>query len=121
MERCLWEIAAIEAELIAGNPEVEGLCLALSDWSAELRILRAEAKKTAGCEADGLVESESLRLDRVAAESVVPFCGRERQTHLLADGPRQESSQRVWLPSGDLEQLFRRRASRAFQQLKHLV
>jgi hypothetical protein len=40
MERCLREIAAIEAELLAGNPDVQGLCLALSDWHAELRILR---------------------------------------------------------------------------------
>jgi hypothetical protein len=29
----------IEAELLAGNPDIAGLCLALSDWSAELRIL----------------------------------------------------------------------------------
>jgi hypothetical protein len=27
--------------LLAGHPDVEGLCLALSDWSAELRILKA--------------------------------------------------------------------------------
>jgi hypothetical protein len=38
VERCLREIAAIEAELLAGNPDVAGLCLALSDWSAELRL-----------------------------------------------------------------------------------
>ena len=37
-----YEIAAIEAELLAGNPDVDGLCLALSDWSAELRILQRE-------------------------------------------------------------------------------
>jgi hypothetical protein len=42
IERCRREIAAIEAELLAGNPDVEGLCLALSDWWAELRILEAE-------------------------------------------------------------------------------
>jgi hypothetical protein len=42
MERCRREIAAIEAELLAGNPDVEGLCMALSDWWAELRILEAE-------------------------------------------------------------------------------
>ena len=42
MERCLREITAIEAELRAGNADVAGLCLALSDWSVELRILRAE-------------------------------------------------------------------------------
>jgi hypothetical protein len=41
MERCRQEIAAIEAELLAGNPDVAGLCLALADWSAELRILES--------------------------------------------------------------------------------
>jgi hypothetical protein len=45
MERCRREIAAIEAELLAGNPDVEGLCMALSDWSAELRILEAEPRQ----------------------------------------------------------------------------
>ena len=44
IERCRWEIAVIEAELLAGNPDVEGLCLALSDWSAELSILEAEQR-----------------------------------------------------------------------------
>jgi hypothetical protein len=45
MERCKREIAAIEAELLAGNPDVQGLCLALSDWWAELRILEAEQRQ----------------------------------------------------------------------------
>jgi hypothetical protein len=39
VDRCCSEIATIEALLRAGHPDVEGLCLALSDWSAELRIL----------------------------------------------------------------------------------
>jgi len=43
MERCRREIAAIEAEILAGNPDLPGLCLALSDWHAELRILQNEA------------------------------------------------------------------------------
>jgi len=45
MERCRREIEAVEAELLAGNPDVAGLCLALSDWSAELRILEAEQRQ----------------------------------------------------------------------------
>ena len=45
MERCWREIAAIEAALRAGHPDVQGLCLALSDWSAELRILRDEERR----------------------------------------------------------------------------
>lgn len=44
MERCLREIAEIEAELLAGHPDVEGLCLALSDWWAELRIIQGANK-----------------------------------------------------------------------------
>jgi hypothetical protein len=45
VERCRREIAAIEAEILAGNPDVEGLCLALSDWWAELRILEAKQRQ----------------------------------------------------------------------------
>jgi hypothetical protein len=45
MERCRREITAIEAELLAGNPDVHGLVLALSDWSAELRILEDEKRR----------------------------------------------------------------------------
>jgi hypothetical protein len=45
MERCRREIAAIEAEILAGNPDLQGLCLALSDWSAELRILQDEVRR----------------------------------------------------------------------------
>jgi hypothetical protein len=44
IERCRTEVAAIEAELLASNPDVAGLVLALSDWSAELRILQNEAR-----------------------------------------------------------------------------
>ena len=47
MERCRREIAAIEAELLAGNPDVQGLCWALADWSAELRLLEEERKNGA--------------------------------------------------------------------------
>ena len=42
MERCRLEIAAIETLIVSGHPDVEGLCLALSDWSAELRLLERE-------------------------------------------------------------------------------
>ena len=44
MQRCLREIAIIEGELLAGNRDVAGLCLALSDWWAELRIIEAEQR-----------------------------------------------------------------------------
>ena len=29
----------IEAALRAGHPDVEGLCLALADWSMEIRLI----------------------------------------------------------------------------------
>ena len=48
VERCRREIAAIEAELLAGNPDVQGLCMALRDWSEELRILEAEQAQEKG-------------------------------------------------------------------------
>ncbi len=53
MERCRREIAAIETEIVAGNPDVQGLCLALSDWSTELRILEGaqSQEKPAAAEA----------------------------------------------------------------------
>jgi hypothetical protein len=39
IDRCRREIAIAEAQLRAGHPDVQGLCLALADWSAELRAL----------------------------------------------------------------------------------
>ena len=32
--------------LRSGHPDVEGLCLALADWSAELRILAGRKQET---------------------------------------------------------------------------
>ena len=46
-ERCRREIAAIEAELLAGNPDVTGLLLWFADWHAELRILQNEKRRQA--------------------------------------------------------------------------
>jgi len=45
MDRCRREIAIIEAEILANNSDLPGLCLALSDWHAELRILQDEARQ----------------------------------------------------------------------------
>jgi hypothetical protein len=39
IERCDREIAAAEAALRANHSDVAGLCLAISDWSIERRIL----------------------------------------------------------------------------------
>src|ERR1022692_4401919 len=38
--RCRREIAAIEGQIRAGHPDLQGLCLALADWSGELRLLK---------------------------------------------------------------------------------
>ena len=43
--RCLQEIAAIEAEILAGNLHLPGLCLALSDWHAELKLVEYEESR----------------------------------------------------------------------------
>ena len=48
IERCRREITAIEAELLAGNPDILGLVLALSDWHCKLRILQDEERRQAG-------------------------------------------------------------------------
>jgi len=42
MERCRGEIAEFESQLRSGHTDVEGLLLALSDWSVELRLLEQE-------------------------------------------------------------------------------
>jgi hypothetical protein len=42
MERCRREIADIESLIVSGHPDLERLCLALSDWSAEMRLLEKE-------------------------------------------------------------------------------
>ena len=45
IERCRAEIAEIEALILAGHPDVRGLCTALSDWSAELRLLESGPRR----------------------------------------------------------------------------
>jgi len=47
IERCQKEIAEIEGLLSSGHHDVEGLCLALADWSAELRLLEDEKSRGA--------------------------------------------------------------------------
>jgi len=54
IERFKREIAEVEGLLRSGNPDVEGLCLALADWSAEIRLLMEE-KNAASPETGGVV------------------------------------------------------------------
>jgi hypothetical protein len=55
IRRCREEIADSERSLRDGHPDLQGLCLALADWSAELRIIegkmRVKARKPARAEA----------------------------------------------------------------------
>jgi hypothetical protein len=63
MERCGREIATIEAEILAGNPDLPGLCLALSDWHTDLRILQDEERRqeqTRRREVEGMSEDQAL-------------------------------------------------------------
>jgi hypothetical protein len=48
IDRCRREIAAIEEQLGAGHSDLQGLWLALVDWSTELRIFEAEREKPPG-------------------------------------------------------------------------
>ena len=45
MERYHREIAALEAELLAGNPDIDGLILGLADWNVELLLLQNEKRR----------------------------------------------------------------------------
>ena len=45
LARCDAEIAAIEDLLRAGHSDLEGLLLALSDWSSEKRLVEAAIRK----------------------------------------------------------------------------
>ena len=44
VDRCQREIADVERLLRAGHPDISGLCLAFSDWHAELWLLERERK-----------------------------------------------------------------------------
>ena len=49
-ERCQREIAEIEVLLLAGHRDVEGLCMALSDWWAELELIEREVALKEGAD-----------------------------------------------------------------------
>jgi hypothetical protein len=42
VEHCRREISAIEMTIRAGHPDLPGLCMALSDWWGELRLIEQE-------------------------------------------------------------------------------
>jgi len=47
MEQCRREIAELKSLILSGHPDLEGLCLALADWNAELRLVEEERTKHA--------------------------------------------------------------------------
>jgi hypothetical protein len=53
VDRCRAEIDEAERLLRAGHPDVEGLVLALADWSQELRMIELEKRKPPAGEAGG--------------------------------------------------------------------
>jgi hypothetical protein len=68
IDRCKREIAAIEAEILAGNPDLQGLCLALSDWSAELRILEEKQRQEKPPDVTPAAEKNALSFDQALTE-----------------------------------------------------
>ena len=57
MDRCRTEIAEAQRLLRAGHPDVEGLCLMLSDWSTELRLLEEEQRRQSADWRRGVAEA----------------------------------------------------------------
>ena len=45
INRCHCEIAEVEAQIRAGHRDLQGLCMALADWSEELNILQNEKRR----------------------------------------------------------------------------
>ena len=41
-ERCRREIERVEAQLLSGHPDLQGLVVALMDWHVELRLLQRD-------------------------------------------------------------------------------
>jgi len=56
-DRCRTEIAEAQRLLRAGHPDVEGLCLMLSDWSTELRLLEEEQRRQSADWRRGVAEA----------------------------------------------------------------
>jgi hypothetical protein len=44
VQRCREEIAECERLLRDGHPDLQGLCLALADWNAELRLITGPSR-----------------------------------------------------------------------------
>lgn len=78
MARCSREIKRVEAQILCGHTDLNGLCLALADWSEELRLIRRELDESE--KAGGLNPPASCSYVRVALRSPV-------NSVALPDGP----------------------------------
>ena len=114
INRCNREIAEIEVALLAGHSDVAGLCLALSDWSTEIRILNAELaghqdaaqnKKSRRPEGQRLGTTGPLFPERVDSVPGVGHRTLDLEAHLLPQGSAQEPADAVRLPSRGLHEL----------------
>jgi hypothetical protein len=114
IERCRREIAAIETSLLAGHPDIAGLWLALSDWSAELGILEAElATQTGSATNEKSRQPGGRRLETGAdlfPEPVDPVPGvglrtLDLEAHLLAQGSAQKPADGMCLPTRGFHEL----------------
>jgi hypothetical protein len=79
--RCRKEIADIESQIRAGHPDIEGLCRALADWGAELRLLAKEGWALARPEAKiDLAELEKLCGMQCTDQEIAAFFGVSTRT-----------------------------------------
>ena len=56
--------------------------------------------------------------DGVAPLPVLPLCGRHREAHFLANGPRKEAAQRMRLPGSGSKEFLGGGSARPFQQVE---
>src|SRR5712692_11847298 len=119
MVRCRGEIAAIEAEIRAGNPDLQGLCLALSDWSGELRILQNEQRRR-NLSTGGGKEQQRGRsgVERVGAFPVLSFRGFDVEPHLLPQRAADVATNGMSEPTRACHHFLQGCSARAFQQLQ---
>ncbi len=71
----------VEEQIRRGHPDLNGLCLALADWSAELRILLGTTKGAAGRQSGGgkLMGPRSIRFDFSNGGILAPIAPRPNQ------------------------------------------
>lgn len=114
IKRCNREIAQIEDALLAGHPDVAGLCLALSDWSTEIRILNAEVvgrqdaaedKKSRRPEGQRLGTTGPLLPERVDPVPGIGLRTLDLEAHLLAQRPAQKPTDGMRLPARGFHEL----------------